>query len=70
MTISPAWNGFLKGLLLVVVAAGASYLGDSAHLAPIMGGSAAEIVAGLVSAFESAVRASTGNGLLGLSKVR
>lgn len=69
-TISPALNGFLKGLLIVVVSAVAAYVGDVANLTPLVGASSATIIAAIVSALESKIKSETGNGLLGAVKVR
>lgn len=69
-TISPALNGFLKGLLIVLVSAAAAYVGDVANLTPLVGASSATIIAAIVSALESKIRQETGQGLLGAVNVR
>ena len=60
MTLSPAIAGFIKGLLMVIVLAVVSYLGDSAHLSGILSPALATIAAGLFSAIESSLKASSG----------
>lgn len=69
MKTSTALNGFLKGLLIVLAAAGMSYIGDAANLAPLVGTTLATVIAGVVSALESEVRKETGRGLFGATKV-
>lgn len=69
MTLNPAQNGFLKGLITVIVLAVASYLTDAGNLAPVVGVPVAAIAASLASALESHIRANTGKGLFGAATV-
>lgn len=62
MKISPALAGFIKGLLIVVVLAVVSFLGDSANLTGVLSPVLATLVAGLFSSLESSMKAkSDGN---------
>lgn len=67
--ISPALNGLLKGLLLVVILAVTSFFGDAAHLTPLVGNLIATLVAAVASAIESNIKDKTGNGLFGVVRV-
>ena len=70
MTISPALNGFLKGLLMVIVLGVADYLANAANLSPVLGSVVATLVAALASSIESHIKEQTGRGLLGVVHVR
>lgn len=69
MKTTPAFNGFLKGLAIVIVTAAVSYLAEAANVAPLIGNSAALAVAAIASAIESHIRSNTGHGLFGATKV-
>lgn len=69
MTLTPVQNGFLKGLAIVVLTAAVSFLGDAANLAPLIGNSAALIIAGLASSLESHIKDQTGKGLMGAVRI-
>lgn len=69
MELSPAVNGFLKGLVVAVLGAAAAYLSDPAHLT-IFSGTLALIIAGIASAVESAIKDASGRGLFGATRVR
>lgn len=69
-TLTPAQNGLLKGLLIVVLAALASYFSDAANLTPLVGNSIATLVAMVASAVESHIRDKSGQGLFGAVGVR
>ena len=60
MNLSPAWAGFIKGLLIVVIAAVATFFADSANLSGIVGPSIAAVVAAVASAVESSMKAKSG----------
>jgi len=60
MTISPSWAGFLKGLLLAVLASVALYLSNSANLTTLSPWIAALVMA-LASSLESFLKAQSGN---------
>lgn len=60
MTMSPAVAGFIKGVGLVVVVAVVSYLADAAHLTGVLNPTLATIAAGVFSAIESSLKASSG----------
>ncbi len=68
MTLTPAQNGFLKGIILAVLSAVTAYLADPAHLTIVSGG-AALIISALASSFESYLKDKTGNGLFGAVRV-
>lgn len=70
MTITPALNGFLKGLAIVIVTAATAFLADANNVAPIIGNSAALLVAAIASSMESHIRSHTGKGLMGVARVR
>lgn len=67
-TISPALNGFLKGILIVVLAAVAAYASDVVHLGFLSPGIAV-IVASLASSAESYIKSISGQGLFGAVNV-
>lgn len=60
VNLSPAVAGFLKGVLIAVVLAIVSYLGDSAHLGGIVSPSIAVLIASVASAIESSLKSSSG----------
>lgn len=70
MTLTPAQNGALKQLLMVLVLGVVAFLGDSAHLTPFMSAGLATIVSMLASSLESHIKAQTGNGLFGAATIR
>jgi hypothetical protein len=70
MQISPAQNGFLKGLGLAVLFAFLSYISDTSHLAPVVSGGVAMLITSLASSLESYLRDKHAVGLLGLVNVR
>lgn len=70
MKLTPAQNGFIKGLAIVIVTAVVGYVSNEANLAPLVGNGLAFIIAGIVSSLESYVRSETGKGLLGAATVR
>jgi hypothetical protein len=67
--ITPALNGFLKGLLMVVVLGVASFLEDKANLTGVVNPIVATLIAAIASSVESHIRATTGRGLLGAVRV-
>lgn len=69
MNITPGWNGFLKGLLLSVIAVVVVYFEDAAHLSGIIPTALIPLVVAIASALESSIKASTGNGLFGAVRV-
>jgi len=69
MTLTPAQNGFIKGLGLVVVLSVASYFEDTAHLTGVLNPILATLVAALASSLESHIKDQTGRGLMGAVKV-
>lgn len=60
MNLSPAQAGFLKGLVLAVIAAVCMYLENSANLTGIVNPTLAVIIASVASAVESSMKASSG----------
>lgn len=68
-TITPAFNGFLKGLGVVLLMSALTYLADAANTAPLLGIGGAALLSGLASAIESHIRSHTGKGLFGATKV-
>lgn len=70
MTLTPAQNGLLKGVALAILAAVTAYFADANNVAPLLGNSAAILVAAIASAIESHIRAYTGRGLMGAARVR
>lgn len=69
MKTTPAFNGFLKGLAIVILTAATAYFADANNVAPLIGNGAALMVAAVASAIESHIRSRTGNGLFGATKV-
>ncbi len=69
MTITPAVSGFLKGLLLVVIAAVVGFFSDAANLNGVLPPVLVTIVVALASAIESSIKASTGTALFGAVRV-
>lgn len=72
MKISPSTAGFLKGLLIVVVLAVVSFLGDAAHLTGVLNPVLAALVAGVFSGIESKMKANTDGetGLFGAVSIK
>ena len=60
-TITPAQAGFLKGLVIIAVAAVVAYLSNAANLTGIVPPAIATIVAALASSYESYLKAQSGN---------
>ena len=60
MKITPAFAGFVKGLLIVVVLAVVSFMGDQANLTGIMSPVLATLVASIFSSVESSMKAKSG----------
>ncbi|GAO38362.1 hypothetical protein SCH01S_14_00260 [Sphingomonas changbaiensis NBRC 104936] len=69
MTLTPAQNGFVKQLVLLVVLSVGSYLANAANLTPVMSFSVASVVSALASSLESYIKAQTGQGLFGAVQV-
>lgn len=71
ITLTPFWNGLVKGLILSVLGFLVLYLGDPSHLQglPSWAITGAPILVMLISAWESKIKASTGDGLFGASRV-
>lgn len=69
MTLTPAQNGFIKGLVIVLLTAATAFLADAANLTPIVGNTAALLVAALASSVESFIKDQTGKGLMGAVEV-
>jgi len=61
MKITNAQAGFIKGLLVVVVASVVSYLANSANLQGVLNPALATVVAALFSSLESHLKATSGN---------
>lgn len=61
ITMNPAWAGFLKGLLGVIVLVVVSYLADSAHLTGILNPTLATLAAAVFSGLESKLKADSSN---------
>lgn len=70
MTITHAQAGFLKGLGLVILAAVASFLADSANLHGLLNPAIATLVAAFASSLESHIKSRTNNALFGAVAVR
>lgn len=69
MTLTPAQNGFLKQLVMVVIMAIVAFAANAANLSPVLGGTAALIISALASSIESHIKANTGNGLFGAVRI-
>lgn len=69
MTITPAINGFLKGLALVVIGAVVAFVSNAANLEGVVPSVLIPLVIALASALESSIKAKTGNGLFGAVRV-
>lgn len=70
MTLTPAQNGALKQLLMIVVLGVVAFLANAANLTPFMSAGIATIVSMLASSLESHIRATSGQGLFGAVNVR
>lgn len=57
MKISTSFAGFIKGLLIVITFAIASYLSDAAHLSGIVSPTIGIVIAGFFSMIESDLKA-------------
>lgn len=68
MTLTPAQNGFIKGVGLAVLSAVVAYVSDPSHLTFLSSGIAL-VVAGIASSFESHIKDQTGRGLMGAVKI-
>ena len=60
LNLSPAVAGFIKGIVLAIVFAAASYLENSVNLNGVVNPTLALIIASLASAVESSMKASSG----------
>lgn len=69
MTMTPAFNGFIKGIGLVILTSVLAFVANVGNTEPLLGIGAATLVAGIASALESHIRANTGKGLFGATKV-
>ena len=65
VSLSPAWSGFLKGIVLAAIGAVVLFLADSANLTGVLSPTLAVLVASIFSAIESSMKASSG-GTVGL----
>lgn len=69
MTLTPAQNGALKGLVLSLIGAVALYLTDASHLTGFVNPTIATIIVMIASSVESHIKEQSGNGLFGAVKV-
>ena len=71
MNISPAFAGFLKGIVLAIVFAITSFLENQANLSGVVNPSIALVVAALASGLESHLKAQSGGttALFGAARV-
>ena len=72
MKISPATAGFVKGLLIAVVLAVVTFVGNTANLEGLVTPAIATVIAAMASAIESSLKAKSGGStaLFGAVKVR
>ncbi len=65
MNIQPAVLGLLRGVGFAIVLAVLTYVGDAAHLAPLVGDTLATLIASGILAYEHSLEAKGSGALFG-----